>query len=753
MPIFVQLWHCRYRFTSSDWDMQRDDSIIVPTSLSRLYRKLLKSSRTFLTREDTAYIRKAFYLVWNHSGKTSYGEEMVARSLEVAVICASELGLRSTSIVSCILFPLVGCKELTCDEIRKEFGDKVADISSSLALITEMETKANQNQGENFRKLLFSVVEDIRVILIKLAERLHAMRTLSAKEAAEERVRFSLETFQLYAPLGHRLGLYTLKSELEDLALKHTQPEAYATIERKLAETTSSRNRVIREFIHPIREELARLGFDFEIKGRLKSIFSIYNKMRKQNIDFEEVFDLFAIRIILNSPAETEKSDCWRVFSVVTDFYQPNPLRMRDWISVPKSNGYESLHTTVVMTGGRWVEVQIRTARMNEIAEKGLAAHWKYKGGHSDQGLETWLAKIREVVETPDPDAHAFMDNVKLNLYAKEVFVFTPTGDLKQLPAGATVLDFAFEVHSRLGASCTGAKVNGKVVPIRYVLQNGDKVEILSAKSQKPKKDWLSIAVTSKAKGRIRAYLREEEKKNSELGKEELQRRFKNWKIALDDAALLKIMKFLKAKSVTEVYGLVAENRIDPLILKELFADKPDREEASKQPERIDEQAVSNLIKTPVYEQAHDYLLIDENISNVNYKLSPCCNPIFGDPIFGFVTIHDGIKVHRTNCPNAKQLMEKFGYRVVKTRWAKSDGKALYPVELLITGINDIGLISRITDEMGHDSTVSMRSINVRTEGQLFEGNLSLLVSDIQHLDNLIARLKKIKGIINVSRN
>ncbi len=731
--------------------MQRDAKIIVPMSLSRLYRRLLQSSRSFLNQEETTYIRKAFNLVWQHAGNTSYGEKMVGRALEIAIICSSELGLRSTSIVSCILFPLVACKQIDRAQIEVEFGSKVSEISASLALITEMETRKNENQGENFRKLLLSVVEDIRVILIKLAERLYSMRTLSATDA-DARYRFSLETFQLYAPLGHRLGLYTLKSELEDLALKYTQPEAYATIERKLAETTSIRNRVIREFIHPIREELTRQGFDFEIKGRLKSIYSIYNKMRKQSVDFEEVFDIFAIRIILNAPLETEKSDCWRVFSIVTDFYQPNPLRMRDWISVPKSNGYESLHTTVVMTGGRWVEVQIRTARMNEIAEKGLAAHWKYKGGHADQGLETWLAKIREVVETPDPDALSFMDNVKLNLYAKEVFVFTPTGDLKQLPVGATILDFAFEVHSAVGAACTGAKVNGKVVPIRYVLQNGDKVEVLTSKSQRPKKDWLAVAVTSKAKGRIRAFLREEEKKNSELGKEELQRRFKNWKIALDDAALLKMMKYLKAKSVTEVYGLVAEEKVDPLILKELFLEKPDREDMAKQPERIDEQAVINLVKSPIPEHASDYLLIDENISNVNYKLSPCCNPIFGDPIFGFVTIHDGIKVHRTNCPNAKQLMEKFGYRVVKTRWAKSDGKALYPAEIIITGSNDIGLLSRITDEMGRDASVSMRSLNVRTADQLFEGNLSLLVNDIKHLDNLITRLKKIKGIIQVSR-
>ena len=734
--------------------MQSKSKIFVPLSLSRKYRNLLKSSRVFLGKEEMGYIRKAFNMVWYEYADNKNGEVIVGKALDIATICSAESGLRSTSIVSCLLFPLVSDKLITYGKINEEFGANVAVISENLSLITDMESRKNKEQGENFRKLILSVVKDIRVILIKLVERLYLMRNLN-EIPENSRYGFALETFQLYAPLGHRLGLYTLKSELEDLALKHTQTQAYKAIERKLAETTSSRNRIIREFIKPIKEELTRQGFDFEIKGRLKSIYSIYNKMRKQNVDFEEVYDIFAIRIILNSKSESEKADCWKAFSIVTDFYQPNPLRMRDWVSIPKSNGYESLHTTVIMTGGRWVEVQIRTARMNEIAEKGFAAHWKYKGGTGDQGVEIWLARIREIIETPESlDSNSFLDNVKLNLYNKEVFIFTPNGDLKQLPQGATLLDFAFDIHSGLGATCVGGKVNGRVVPIRYVLQNGDKVEIITSKSQKPKKDWLNIVTTSKAKARVRAYIREEEKKNTELGKEELQRKFKNWKIPLDDIALSKIARYLKVKSITEVYGLISENKTDLLALKDLCQEKHDRQDTGKLPERIDEEAVSNLIKSPGHtEHSDDYLLISENVSNVNYKLAPCCSPILGDPIFGFVTIHDGIKIHRENCPNAKQLQEKFGYRVVMAKWAKSDGKAMYPVDIIIVGNNDIGIISRITDEMGKDHSVTMRSLNVKTEDQLFEGRLSLLVNDIHHLDNLILRLKKIKGIMHVTRS
>jgi GTP pyrophosphokinase len=725
------------------------DKLFLDTIITNKYRSLLRVSRNLLDKDGVKEVRKAFKMAYEASKDhpAVNGEPYINHNLSIAKICAEEIGLGRTTIICSLLFSCVhdGCIPLAV--IKQNFGSKISAIIEDLSKISSIDTKNTANQAENFRKLLLSLVTDVQVILIKLAERLQVMRTLSSYP---EVIHFPVatETFYLYAPLGHRLGLYNLKSELEDISLKYTNPDSYNFISRKLEETATARNRFIREFIKPIHDELTKLGFDFEIKGRLKSVYSIYNKMRKQGVEFEEVYDLFAIRVILNCEMKNEKADCWRVYSIVTDYYQPNPLRMRDWISVPKSNGYESLHTTVVTTSGKWVEVQIRTTRMNEIAEKGLAAHWKYKGGQADGGLDGWLAEVREVLDAPESEAIDFIDTLKPSLYSKEIFVFTPTGDLKKLPIEATVLDYAFDIHSNLGCTCVGAKVNGKNVPIRHILQNGDKVEILTSKTQKPKSDWLSFVVTSKAKNKIKAFLKEELQKSAEEGKEMLLRRLRNWKLEYNDNNLKKLLKYYKLKTVTDLYAGIADQKLDVSEFKELLIEKP---ETAKLPEKIEEEIVEKIIK-PHTPKKEDYLIIDEKVDKLDYKLSKCCNPIFGDPIFGFVTINEGVKIHRVNCPNADYIISKFGYRVVNAKWTRSDGSALYQADIKVIGIDDIGLVSRITDVISKDLKVNMRSMSINKNDGMFEGFVTLFVKDTTHLDALINKLKKVKGVLSANR-
>jgi GTP diphosphokinase / guanosine-3',5'-bis(diphosphate) 3'-diphosphatase len=725
------------------------EKLFLDPIITNKYRGLLRGARHILNEEGIKEVRKAFKMAYNASKEHApiQNEPYINHCIAIARICIEEIGLGKTTIVCSLLFNLVNDGHLKLEDVKKEFGGQVAHIIGDLTKITNIDTKNTTEQAENYRKLLLSLVTDVRVILIKLAEQLQIMRTLEWYPE-EFQFRVATQTFYLFAPLGHRLGLYNLKSELEDFSLKYTNPNSYHAISKKLEETATARNRFIREFILPIKEELTKQGFDFEIKGRLKSVYSIYNKMRKQGVEFEEVYDLFAIRIILNSELKNEKSDCWRVFSVVTDFYQPNPLRMRDWISIPKSNGYESLHTTVVHPSGKWVEVQIRTSRMNEIAEKGLAAHWKYKGGEGDKGLDIWLTKVREVLEAPETEAFDFLDTLKPSLYSKEIFVFTPTGDLKKLPVNATVLDYAFDIHSTLGCNCIGAKVNGKSVPIRHELKNGDKVEILTSKTQKPKSDWLSFVVTSKAKNKIKTFIKEEQQKNVEQGKEILQRRLKNWKIEYNDIILKKLLKFYKLKTVTELYALIADDKADFSEIKEIIQEK---QEVQKLPEKIDDEQVEKLVK-PHTPKSEDYLVIDEKVDNLDYKLSKCCNPIFGDPIFGFVTITEGVKIHRMNCPNAEWLMSRYGYRIVKAQWTRSDGSAVYQAELKIVGIDDIGIVSRITDVISKDQKINMRSLNITTNDGMFEGLMTLFVKDTAHLDAVTNKLKKVKGVLSASR-
>jgi len=533
---------------------------------------------------------------------------------------------------------------------------------------------------------------------------------------------------------------------MEDLSLKYTDRKTYDSIALQLAQTMRERKQFISEFIKPIEEALEKQGFKFEIKGRSKSIHSIWNKMVNKGAAFEDIYDLFAIRIILNSELKNEKADCWQVYSTVTDIYQPNPLRLRDWISIPKTNGYESLHTTVIGPDGRWVEVQIRTKRMNEIAEKGFAAHWKYKGLETEQGLEEWLKRIREVLETPEPDAREFLDDFKLSLYSKEIFVFTPKGDLKKFPAGATVLDFAYDIHSEVGSTCTGAKVNGRNVPIRHILQNGDRVEIQTSKNQTPKMDWLSFVVTSKAKTKIRFKLNEVRVKLAESGKETLIRRLKNWKISFSDETVRKLLKHYKKKIAQDIYYQIATEEIDLAEIKELLQEPVVEEKPLVETEPIPAQQAETTVK------ADDYLIIDDKLANVDFKLAKCCNPIFGDEIFGFVTVGEGIKVHRLNCPNAAQLISKYGYRIVKARWSSSSKENTFIVEINIKGENDPNLLNNISNVLSKDLKIGLQSINFDTDNGLFNGRLKLTVKDTTHLNSLMTRLANIRGVYHVNR-
>lgn len=725
------------------------EKLYLENVITSKYRGLLRVARNILGPTGTAEIRKAFHLAYDvlKDKPALNNEPFINRCIAVARIGVEEIGLGKTSIICSLLYDAVHEGKVSLEKVKETFGPEVARLVGDLTKISSIDTTNTTEQAENFRKLLLSLVTDVRVILIKLSERLQMMRNLESYPE-EMHLPVATETFYLYAPLAHRLGLYNIKSEMEDISLNFRDRETYQHISRKLEETTSARNRFIKEFIQPIKDELDKQGFKFEIKGRLKSIYSIYNKMRKQGVGFEEVYDIFAIRIIIDTEFKSEKADCWRVYSVVSDFYQPNPLRMRDWISIPKTNGYESLHTTVIGPGGKWVEVQIRTVRMNEIAEKGLAAHWKYKGGEADRGLDTWLGKVREILEAPEAEAMDFLDTLQPSLYAKEIFVFTPTGDLKKLPVNATVLDFAFDIHSNLGCSCVGAKVNGKSVPIRHVLQNGDRVEILTAKTQKPKPDWLSFVVTSKAKNKIKAIIKEETTKNAEAGKEILQRRLKNWKFPYNDATLKKLTKHFKVKTVTDLYALIAEDKVDFAVVKELLQEKP---EVQRSPEKIEETVVEKIVKSHT-SKTDDFLIIDNKVDSLEYKLAKCCNPIFGDPIFGFVTINEGVKIHRTNCPNAEQMISKYGYRIVNAKWTNNDGNVQYQADIRVVGIDDIGLLSRISDLLSRDLKVNMRAISFDTNDGMFEGRISLFVKDNSHLDNLLVKLKKVKGVMSASR-
>ncbi len=723
---------------------------LIDKKYLELYGGLISELNRNRQEESNENVYKAFQkLTEIKSTKyTAYNKDVILSVLHIARIAVAEIGLGRTSVISLFLYRAFDDEEIDTNEIKKEFDESVSIITEGLAKVNQIGDKTISSQAENFRRLLLNLARDVRVILIRLAEQTEIMREMKYYKP-EDQIRLASEAAYLYAPLAHRLGLYLIKSEMEDLSLKFTDRKTYNQIARKLAETMRARKSFIDEFIAPIDESLKKLGFEFEIKGRPKSIYSIWNKMKKKEVEFEDIYDLFAVRIILRSELSNEKADCWQVYSAVTDIYQPNPQRLRDWISVPKTNGYESLHTTVIAPGGRWVEVQIRTERMNEIAEKGVAAHWKYKGIEGEQGLDEWLAIVREILETPEPDAGNFIDDFKLSLYSREIFVFTPKGDLRKFPEGATVLDFAYDIHSDLGATCTGARVNGKNVPIRYKMQNGDKIEVISSKTQTPNLDWLNYVVTSKAQKKIRQKLDEDRAREAENGKEIIKRRFRNWKIEYNDNVIRRILKHYNFPNAQEFYCIVSNEKIDLIDIKEfLKSGKSEGEPETSTLEELD--AIRK--PQPVEEPFDDYLIIDEKVANVDYKLAKCCSPIMGDSIFGFVTVSEGIKIHRTNCPNAVQLIGKYGYRIVQAKWTRRDMGSVFPVDIHLSGEDNSGILKSISEAIAKDLKVNIRSISMNSEDGMIVGKLSLLVRDLNHLDHLIGKLAQIKGIYSVSR-
>ena len=724
--------------------------------LLRRYRGLLKSCRRKLDKNDKLQIRKAFNVAMeaHQDARRKSGEPYIYHPIAVAQICAEEIGLGPTSVICALLHDVVEDTDMTLADMKGMFGEKVAQIIDGLTKIKGMEVIDPTNfsiQAENFRKMLLTLSDDVRVILIKLADRLHNMRTLGSMSEQQQR-KIASETLYLYAPLAHRLGLNALKTELEDLGLKYTEPEIYHTIETKLKETEPERKIYITKFIDPILETLIENGFALRIFGRPKSIYSIYNKMRSKNLPYEEIYDIFAIRVIIDTKEEKEKADCWRVYSVVTDFYYPNPERLRDWISTPKGNGYEALHTTVMGPEGKWVEVQIRSERMDEVAERGFAAHWRYKTGTEDQvdkesQLDDWLKKIRHMLDSADENALDFLDDFKLNLFAEEIFIFTPKGEMRSLPTSATALDFAFEIHSKVGEQCIGAKVNHKLVPLSHPLNSGDQVEILTSAKQSPKQEWLGFVVTAKAKAKIKSALKEEKRKVSEKGKEFLVKRFKALKLSYNPENVNKVVLGFKLPNAHELHYRLAIGNIKPSEIKD-FRKEKNKPAADPKKENVSlEQMVSNVRGG----KADELLVIGDNLDKIEYKLSPCCHPIPGDDVFGFITINEGIKIHRVNCPNATKMLANYAYRVVKAKWTNQE-LISFLAGIKVTGSDRMGMVNNITKIISDELNVNMRALSFESNDGVFEGRIMLFVNDTKHLTELMTKLKKVDGVLNVSR-
>jgi guanosine-3',5'-bis(diphosphate) 3'-pyrophosphohydrolase len=694
--------------------------------------------------------QNAFQLL--NDSKWESGEPIIFHSIDVAKVVADDIGVGTDSIVASLLHNVFEGQNDNDELIQKlpyEFGDAAFELLEGLFKINSIDTVNISVHSENFRRLLMTLSGDIRVVLIKIADRLIDMRSLS-ELPHDLQYKYATETSYLYAPLAHRMGLYNVKSELEDLSLKYLRPDDYNIIVKKLEETTEERRKFVSEFVKPIESKLKYRSFNFDMKARTKSIYSIWNKMNKSGVSFEEVFDLFAIRVILDSKPENEKSDCWQVYSIVTDEYQPNTERMRDWISIPKSNGYESLHTTVMGPHGKWVEVQIRTTRMDDIAERGLAAHWKYKGGKGNDDLDHWLSNIREILENPEGDPNVLLEEFKTNIYEDELFVFTPKGDLRKLTAGATILDFAYDIHSDLGDHCVGGKVNNRKVTIKHKLKNGDQVSIETSNNQKPKLDWLDFVATSKAKSRIKSSLNEEKKREAENGKEIVKRKFKNWKIDYTDEVIRTLLSALNMKSAQDMYYAVAAGKIEALELKSIIKGKEEEEDKAK--DVLGELLPKKEIEQLSFDNSEEFLVIDNNLKNVHYKLAQCCNPIFGDKIFGFITIREGIKIHRENCPNAKQMRERYPYRFIKAKWHETKQNNSFQATIHLVGSDRLGIIGDISYIIAKDVGVQMRSINIDSKNASFEGVLRVYVNDIEHLEFLMNKLQSIKGIEFVTR-
>lgn len=680
-----------------------------------------------------------------------FGLNPILTSLQTARITVDEIGLRRDGVIATMLYGCLGDNLGTVEEIRQDFGDDVARIVHGLIRIQKLYEKNPVIESENFRNLLLSFAEDMRVILIMIADRVNIMRQIRDTPNKEAQHEVSEEASYLYAPLAHKLGLYTLKSELEDLSLKYLEHDAYYMIKEKLNATKQARDAYIDRFIGPVKARLEEAELKFHIKGRTKSIHSIWQKMKKQQCGFEGIYDLFAIRIILDSPLEKEKQQCWQVYSIITDMYQPNPKRLRDWLSVPKSNGYESLHITVLGPENKWVEVQIRTERMDDIAEHGLAAHWRYKGIKSGGQMDEWLANIRSALEAGD--GLQVMDQFRMDLTPDEIYAFTPKGDLFKFPAGVTVLDFAYRIHSKIGNSCVGGRVNGKVVSMRQELHSGDSVEIITQGNQSPKRDWLNIVKTSKAKSKIRLALKETQAKDGLYAKELLERRFKNKKVEIEESVMGHLIKKMGFKETSDFYRQIADGKLDPNeVIERYVAVRDHLQNATKEHETVSAENFS--FESPDEELTHgddDVLTIDQNLKGIDYQLAPCCHPIYGDPIFGFVTAGGGIKIHRTDCPNAAEMRRRFGYRIVKARWS-GKGQSKYAITLRVIGNDDIGVVSNLTNVISKDEKIVMRSINIDSHDGLFSGNLVVQLEDTTRLQSLIKKLKAVKGVRDVSR-
>ena len=672
---------------------------------------------------------------------------------QTAQILEEEIGLKGDAIQAVHLIPEIEDGRITIEQVEEQYGPQVARILHGLNRIQQLYQKNPVVESENFRNLLLSFAEDMRVILIMIADRVNLMRQIRDTQNTEAKMEVSQEAAYLYAPLAHKLGLYKLKSELEDLSLKYMEHDAYYMIREKLNATKAARDAYIEAFIKPVEEKVKAAGINCHIKGRTKSIHSIWQKMKKQKCGFEGIYDLFAIRIIIDCPEDKEKMQCWQAYSIVTDMYQPNPKRLRDWLSVPKSNGYESLHITVLGPEQKWVEVQIRTERMDEIAERGVAAHWRYKGVKGETGLDEWLTGIRNMLE--HADGLEAMDQFKMDLYEDEVFVFSPRGDLHKFPMGATVLDFAYHIHSNLGNQCTGGRINGKVVPIRYQLKSGDQVEILTSANQKPRQEWLSIVKSSRAKQKIRLALKETRQRDGLFAKEMLERKFKNRKIEQDEATMFHVIKKLGFKEVSDFYKSLAEGMIDVNTVIEKYVELKESEKTitgdnlARSAAEFDlENSKFSNINSNV---ADDTLVIDRNLKGLDYQLARCCHPIYGDPIFGFVTINGGIKIHRQDCPNAPELRRRYGYRVVKAKWS-GKGASQYSITLRVIGTDDIGIVNNLTSIISKDERLVLRSINIDSHDGLFSGNLVVMLEDTSRLEQLIKKLRTVKGVKQVER-
>ena len=725
--------------------------------LFSLYRKLLQLSGETLLKGDCKKLKTHLVnsIQNNRIQRDTFGLNPVIKDMQTAVIVAEEIGMKRASILGLMLHDSVRCSTCTTEEVEHIYGEDVAGIIRGLIRVNELYSKSPTIESENFRNLLLSFAEDMRVILIMIADRVNIMRQIKDCENDEARRQVANEAAYLYAPLAHKLGLYKLKSELEDLSLKYTEKEVYYHIKEKLNETKASRDKYIAAFIAPVQKKLQEAGLTFHIKGRTKSIHSIYQKMKKQKCPFEGVYDLFAIRVILDSQLEKEKLECWQAYSIVTDMYQPNPKRLRDWLSVPKSNGYESLHITVMGPEGKWVEVQIRTERMDDIAERGLAAHWRYKGVKGESGLDEWLTSVREALENSDSNGLEAMDQFKLDLYEDEVFVFTPKGDLFKLGKGATVLDFAFHIHSKLGCKCIGAKVNGKNVQLKQVLNSGDQVEIMTSNTQTPKQDWLNIVTTSKARTKIRQALKEMVSRQHAFAKETLERKFKNRKIEYDEGTMMRLIKRLGYKVVTDFYQSIADETLDVNDILDKYIEQQRRENDTR--DDIIYRSAEGYNLQPVLPEEtsakEDVLVIDQNLKGLDFTLARCCHPIYGDEVFGFVTVSGGIKIHRKDCPNASDLHQRFGYRIVKARWAGKSQGAQYPITLRIVGHDDIGIVTNITSIISKETAITLRSIGIDSHDGLFSGTLTVLVGDTGRLETLIKKIRTVKGVKQVSRN